>query len=160
VLLLNIPPNKNGLISDADVKNLQAWKKKYDSTFSINFLKGSLVRSSNGINTGSVIDGKFSTYFTTSENDTTATIEFDLKQNKTFNVLMLQENIAKGQRIEKFIAEYFDNGSWIEFTEGTTVGFKRLLKFDKVTATKVRVKIESSRLNPMISEIGLYQFAE
>lgn len=156
VLLLNIPPNKNGLISDADVKNLQAWKKKYDATFSDNFLKGAVVKSSNGINATSLIDGKFETYFTTKEKDSTTTIEFDLKHSKTFNVLMLQENIAKGQRIEKYTAEYFDNGSWKKFTEGTTVGYKRLLKFDNMTASKIRINILSSRLNPMISEVGLY----
>jgi alpha-L-fucosidase len=49
VLLLNIPPNKNGLISDADVKNMQAWKKSMIPHFLLIFLKGSLVRSSNGI---------------------------------------------------------------------------------------------------------------
>jgi hypothetical protein len=32
------------------------------------------------------------------------------------------------------------------------------MKFDNVTATKVRVMIESSRLNPMISEIVCINF--
>jgi alpha-L-fucosidase len=153
VLLLNIPPDKRGLISDADVKNLQAWKKKFDAIFASNLLNGAIIKTANGINNAALIDGKFATYFTTKGKGTTAMIEFDLKQSKTFNVLMLQEDVAKGQRIVKFSAEYFDNGSWVKFAEGTTVGYKRLLKFDKITTGKVRVKIEASRLNPYRSGI-------
>lgn len=160
VLLLNIPPDKRGLIHEADVKNLQEWKKKFDATFSNNLLKGAAAKSVNGVNNASLTDGKLATYFTTKAKDATSVIEFELKQSKTFNVLMLQENIAKGQRIEKFTVEYLYNGAWIKFAEGTTVGFKRLLQFEKVTATKVRLHIEASRSNPVISEIGLYQLAE
>jgi len=160
VLLLNIPPDKRGLINEADVKNLRAWKEKYEAVFSNNLLKGATAKSFNGSNNTLLNDGKFQTYALAKANDTTGIIEFELKQNSTFNVLMLQEYIAKGQRIEKFSADYFDNGSWIKFAEGTTVGYKRLLKFDNVTASKVRINIEASRLNPMISEVGLYKLNE
>jgi alpha-L-fucosidase len=72
---------------------------------------------------------------------------------------MLQENIGVGQRIEKFTFEYWKDGQWHKAAEGTTVGYKRLLRFDPVTAKKVRLRIESSRLNPTLSEIGLYKNA-
>ena len=80
----------------------------------------------------------------------------DLKGEKTFNVLLLQENIRKGQRVEKFILEYWDNNQWKKATEGTTIGYKRLLKFPTITASKVRLRIESARLQPALAEIGLY----
>lgn len=156
VLLLNIPPNKQGLISDSDAKSLREWKIKHDAVFSHNLLKNATASSVNGINTSSLIDGNFDTYFTTINKSPTTTIEFALNQNSTFNILMIQENIAKGQRVEKFYAEYFENGSWIKFTEGTTVGYKRLLSFDAISADKIRIHIESSRLNPMLSEVGLF----
>ena len=160
VLLLNIPPNKNGLVSDADVKNLKEWKSKFDATFNDNKLKGATVKSANGVNAASVIDDKFETYFTTKGNDSTTSIEFNLKSSATFNVLMLQENITKGQRVEKFTAEYFKDGAWHTFTEGTTIGYKRLLKFDNTTADKIRINITASRANPTLSEAGLYKIAE
>ena len=73
---------------------------------------------------------------------------------------MLQENISVGQRIEKFIVEYWNGTEWAKVTEGTTIGYKRLLQFDPVTANKIRLKIISSRLNPTIAEMGLYKKAE
>ena len=78
-----------------------------------------------------------------------------LKNKTTFNVLMLQENITVGQRIEKFELQYFDGRKWQNAGEGTTVGYKRLLQLDPVTTDKVRLKI-TSRLNPTISEMGLF----
>jgi alpha-L-fucosidase len=76
---------------------------------------------------------------------------------RTFNVLSLQENITVGQRVENFEFEYLGkDGKWIQITNGTTIGYKRLLQFDAVTAKKLKLKILSSRLNPTISEFGIY----
>ncbi|KAA5542963.1 alpha-L-fucosidase [Adhaeribacter rhizoryzae] len=160
VLLLNIPPDTRGLIHESDVKSLREWKRLRDATFRTNLAAGAKIKISAGKNSKALLDGKYNTYYTTKTiKDTTATIELQLKGNQTFDVLLLQENIAVGQRIEKFTFEYWDNGQWQKVTEGTTVGYKRLLRFEPVTASKVRLRIESSRLNPTVSEIGLYKNA-
>ncbi len=156
VLLLNIPPDKRGRINDTDIKNLREWKKLRDRIFDNNIAKGALITSSNGIGKQAMLDGKYSTWWTTKGKDTTAVIDLKLKKKSTFNVLMLQENISVGQRIEKFELEYWDGGEWKKAGEGTTVGYKRLLQFNPVTTDRVRLKILSSRLNPTIAELGLY----
>jgi alpha-L-fucosidase len=156
VLLMNIPPDKEGLINEADIKNLKEWTKLRDDIFKNNLAKGAVITSQNGINKDNILDEKYATYWTTKGNDTTAVIDLNLKNNTTFNVLMLQENITVGQRIENFELEYWDGKAWKKAAEGTTVGYKRLLQFDPVTSDKVRLKISSSRLNPTIAEIGLY----
>ncbi len=156
VLLLNVPPNKEGLISNYDVKALQEWTKLRKEIFSYNLLKGATVLCSNGINTKNILDNNDATHFTTKGKDTTATIIFNLQQSTTFNILSLQENIRVGQRVEKFSVYYDDNGTWKKFTEGTTIGYKRLLRFDNVTTKKIKLEIESSRLNPTIAEVGIY----
>jgi alpha-L-fucosidase len=83
-------------------------------------------------------------------------VEMDLGAEKTFNVLALQENIRVGQRVEKFVLEYWDKTQWKKVTEGTTIGFKRLLEFPTVKASKVRLRIVSARLQPTLAEMGLY----
>ncbi len=159
VLLLNIPPDTRGLIHESDVKALQGWTKLRHDTFNKNLAAGAKVKVT-GKNKKAILDGKYDTHFTTkSEKDTTAVIELKLDGEQTFDVLMLQENISVGQRIEKFAFDYWKDGQWHQATEGTTVGYKRLLRFKPVTASKVRLRIESSRLNPTISEIGLYKNA-
>ncbi|MGV3656978.1 MAG: discoidin domain-containing protein, partial [Chitinophagaceae bacterium] len=160
VLLLNLPPDKSGLIHEADVKSLQAWRALIDETYKTNRLKGAKVETPNGKNKKALLDNKYNTHWTTRNSDTTATIHFTLKAPQTFDVLLLQENIAVGQRIESFVLEYKQGGEWRKIAEGTTVGYKRLLRFDPVTASEVRLRILSSRLNPTLSAIGLYKQAQ
>ncbi|MBF9252680.1 alpha-L-fucosidase [Pontibacter sp. 172403-2] len=159
VLLLNIPPDTRGLIHESDIKSLQGWTRLREETFRTNLAAGAEITAANGKNVKALLDSKYNTYWTTKGNDTTAVLELDLQGSKTFDVLLLQENIGAGQRIEQFVLEYWQDGQWQKAAEGTTVGYKRLLQFAPVTAGKVRLRILSSRLNPTLSELGLYKMA-
>ena len=75
---------------------------------------------------------------------------------KTFNVAELAEHTASGQRVEEFVLEAWAGGRWKEFARGTTIGYKRLLRFDDVTASRVRLRILISRVCPTLSGFGLY----
>ncbi len=157
VLLLNIPPNKKGLIQQEDSLHLMQWAALRRQTFKTNLANATTIKLSAGKKAKALIDGKYKTYWTTiSAKDTTASLIFSFKKPQTFNVLSLQENISIGQRIENFEAEYWDGSQWLLFTKGTTVGYKRLLQFDAVKTSQVRLKILSSRLNPTLSEVGFY----
>ncbi|HEY8387785.1 MAG TPA: alpha-L-fucosidase [Parasegetibacter sp.] len=163
VLLLNIPPDKRGKIHQNDSLSLIQWKSLLDETFSVNLLKGSKVsvssgKFSSGNDASGMTDGAYSSYWIADESDTTAVIEFQLSEKIKFDVLMLQEYIKKGQRIESFVLEYNDGDNWKEIVGGTTVGYKRLLRFDEVDANRIRLRITASRLNPTIAEIGLYRY--
>ena len=57
---------------------------------------------------------------------------------------MLQEDITKGQRIEAFTVEALTDNSWKEVAKGTTVGYKRLLRFPTIKADQLRIKILES----------------
>ena len=50
----------------------------------------------------------------------------------------------------------FANGRWQYLTEGTTIGYKRLLRFSDFPAEKIRITIQSTRGLANISNIGLY----
>ncbi|WP_447640721.1 MULTISPECIES: alpha-L-fucosidase [Chitinophagaceae] len=156
VLLLNVPPDKRGLVNEHDVQTLQAWSNLRNDLFKDNLLKGSRIVCSNGIHPQYMLDGNNATHFTTTGSDTMATIVFQLPEAKTFNVFAAQENIRVGQRVEHFKVSYRKGAEWIPFVDETTIGYKRLLHFDPITAKEIRVEILSSRLNPTIAEIGLY----
>lgn len=157
VLLLNLPPDRRGLIHEQDAKSLREWKALLDRTFANNLLKGAAVTQSNGKVSTALWDDQYKTYWVAGRNDTMATLEFNLKQPAEFDVLMLQENITVGQRIERFVLEYHSGGEWKKAAEGTTVGYKRLIRFDPVRTQRVRLRILSSRLAPTLSEVGLYK---
>jgi alpha-L-fucosidase len=70
---------------------------------------------------------------------------------------MLQEHIATGQRVEKFRLESWNGSGWIPLAGGTTVGYKRLLRFPAVSTSRVRLVIEKSRTAPTLSAVGLFK---
>ena len=87
---------------------------------------------------------------------TQGTIEITFAKPTAFNRFLVQEPISLGQRVKKFKLEYENNGKWLTIEEGTTIGYKRLLRFDTVTATKVRFTILEAKSTPLISNMGIY----
>lgn len=157
VLLLNIPPDKRGLISDSDVRSLTGFRKYLDETFENNLLKSAKVNGNASKKTASLFDGKDSSYWKTGKKgEGHLLLNFELGKAQKFDVLLLQENLQIGQRVEQFVLEYKEGTTWKKATEGTTIGYKRLLRFPAVTARELRLKIISSRLQPAIAEVGLY----
>ncbi len=122
-LLLNIPPNRDGLFDEKDVEQIKALGK-YIQAFN---------------------DNKISTeedWVEVVENS--ATINVD--GSKTFDAIMLQEDISKGQKVESFTVEAYSNGSWHQVAEGTTIGYKRILLTDApVQSDKLRVNLTGTR---------------
>jgi alpha-L-fucosidase len=160
VLLLNIPPDKRGRISDADIKSLTGMHTILDRTFKTNLVEDARVMASSqepGHEPLLVVDENPDTYWTPHSGVESAFLEFDLPQDRTFDRAMLQENIMVGQRVEAFRLETWDGKAWKEFANGTTIGCKRLLRFPAVTAKRVRLVIESSRTSPTLSSFGLYK---
>lgn len=158
VFLLNVPPDKRGLIHENDLKSLRELKSVIDKTFTKDLSSNAKViinGSSKPVAKESILsDGK---YWIDEIDKTSATLEFIMPEKISFDLVMLQEEIRVGQRVEKFHLEYWDGNIWIKFTEGTTLGYKRLLRIEPVTTNRVRLVIDESRLNPTISNFGLFK---
>jgi alpha-L-fucosidase len=160
VLLLNIPPDKRGRIHESDVRNLAGMRRILDRTFKTDFTTGAKVNASverKGHSAGFIVDHDQRTFWTAEEENEAATLELELRQERTFSVAMLQEFIREGQRVEEFTLEAWDGKEWRAFAAGTTIGSKRLLRFPEVTARRVRLVIVRSRRNPAISSFGLFK---
>jgi len=161
LLLLNIPPDTRGLIHENDASILKKWREHIDKTFEVNLAAKSEInpkKSQNGSDPKTLIDSDYDTYWMA--NEEIPTIEITLKGEKTFDRLLLQEQITVGQRVEKFKFEAKIDGQWKNLTEGTTIGYKRLVRFPKVTTNKVRLTILQSRGKPALAEFGIYSSAQ
>ncbi|MHC1706721.1 MAG: alpha-L-fucosidase [Bacteroidales bacterium] len=132
LLLLNVPPDKRGLFHDNDIKSLKGMRKILDETFQ------NVIFSDSGFTAGKIF------------------FEYKLNNSTTFDCLLLEEEITKGQRVEKFVLEKMKDKEWVEIIKGTTIGYKRLLRFERTTAEKIRVRILESRAEPVIKTIKLY----
>ena len=135
VLLLNIPPDRRGLIHEIDVQRIKELSEYINKTFATNY----------------VVKGNQEWAAQVGESK-----EYDVKSGAMVNTFLIQEDITKGQRVEDFLVEVYSNGAWQYATEGTTIGYKRLLRFSDCQPEKVRVTIRGSRATANISNVGLY----
>ncbi|KAK9103504.1 hypothetical protein Sjap_020758 [Stephania japonica] len=165
VLLLNVPPNKTGLIQDTDVQRLSEFRKAIDTIFAINLAEGNKLRASSqrGVKQGGfgaenvLDDDHLWTYWAPNEgnagNEHWIEVE-GVGRSLSFNVVRIQEAIGLGQRVKKH--EIYADGKRV--AKGTTIGYKRLHRLEEgvVNASRVRFVIKDSRRLPLISSIGLH----
>lgn len=135
VLLLNIPPDKRGLIHENDVRRLKEFSDYLKQAFEDNRVK-------KGNKLWEASKGKQKIY--------------QLKNESPINIVLLQEDISKGQRIEAFILEARVNGGWKTVAEGTTVGLKRLLRFPECKSKELRLTISEARGVANMMSVGAF----
>ncbi len=151
VLLINVPPDQRGLIHQNDVARLMEFRQWIDAAFAENLL---LKARPNKRKVSAAINGNTRNYFTVRRFP--ETVEFNLGQSVKFDVVELKEYIAKGQRVESFVVEAMIDGKWNEIAIGTTIGYKRLLRFAPVISDRIRIIFKEARHHALISALGLY----
>lgn len=161
-LLLNVPPDKRGLIHEKDVAALKAWRQLIDEAFRTNLANNTEVTASGYrgeseiFHPAKVTDGDRDTYWATNDNVTTGSLEISLNESHDVNYLLIQEHIKLGQRVSAFTVEAWVDNAWKPLTSATTIGYKRILKFDPVKTDKIRVNITASKACPLISNVEVY----
>jgi alpha-L-fucosidase len=160
VLLLNIPPDRRGLVHENDVRSLAEMRRVLDATFKRNMALQAKVTASDeraGQEGMQAVDGNQRTSWSAHDIAVAPSLVLDLTKEQVFDVIMLQEDIRLGQRVEAFSVERWVNQTWEEIARGTTIGYKRLLRVPSVAASRVRLTISSSRDVPAISEFALFK---
>lgn len=135
VLLLNVPPDTRGHIHEADSVRLQEWARYLRQTFANDRVVGGSKAWEAGIG---------------------AERKYKLAADSPINVVMLQEEIGRGQHIEAFTVDAQTDEGWQTLCSGTTVGHKRLLRFPATRASVLRIRIDSTRAKAHISRIGAF----
>ncbi len=161
VFLLNIPPNRDGLLSQRDVKVLNEVGEKLKETFEENLSTNSKVKASTfkseKYKPQNILDNNLDKCWIPKEEDKNPYIEILLPEKKNFNVIVLQEQIQDySQRVAKFKIEAEINNEWKTIVEGTTIGYKEICRLPIVSSRKLKLTILSSRHSPTINNFALY----
>ena len=159
--LLNFPVDKDGLIHPKDSANAVNFHKKIQQEMAVDVLKGvtPFVDSNQGKHVGkNITDGQYDTYWA-SKKTNGASIEFRLGKEKEISRLLIQEYIPLGQRVKQFSVYYRQGKSWVKLDqkeETTTVGYKRILRFNKIKTNGIRIVFDSSKACPCINNVSAY----
>lgn len=160
--LLNFPIMPDGRIHPTDIKHAVEMGEVVRQTFARNLAKGAKAEATNTrggsaqFSPQNVVGAKTDRFWATDDEITRAALTLDLKRPTLFNRFLVQENIRLGQRVRGFTVEAYADGAWKPLAQGTTIGYKRILRFPAIEATKVRLNITDSKAAPVISTIGLF----
>ncbi|HEX2927008.1 MAG TPA: alpha-L-fucosidase [Ruminiclostridium sp.] len=160
--LLNIPPDKRGLIHQNDAECLMGLGQRIKESFSHNLAADGSIKASQTLDERylctNILNSDDNTCWRPDEGAEKAELTVTLNENKTFSRVVLMESIKDcGQHVESFVLEARNAGGWEEFYKGTVIGYKKICCFPKLTAKEIRLRITASRLYPSIRFLGIFE---
>ena len=142
-LLLNVPPTPRGLLHDTDVGRLRGMHDALTALFETDLARGARATSRQ---TGR----------------RRAVQEIDLGRTVRAGVVELREDITRGQTVSAYTIEAAagapgsGDDAWRTMAAGTTIGYKRLDRFDPLPVRRLRIGLEDGRGPPPPIEARVY----
>jgi alpha-L-fucosidase len=68
----------------------------------------------------------------------------------------MMEDISRGELVREYTVEGLTGDGWIELCKGTSIGHKRIERFETATVNKVRVSFTQYVDEPAIRKIAIY----
>ncbi|AHF90928.1 alpha-1,3/4-fucosidase [Opitutaceae bacterium TAV5] len=177
LLLLNIPPTREGLFHENDIAAITGMRRELDRIFAKDLARAEGVRvmADNERASGpcavveylaeSVCDGNPDTCWAAPEGVTKAVLEMTFSGGKTgaeaegvtVSVLCFEEPVQHGQRIAAYRVEAEVGGTWTEIARGTTIGRKKLDRLAAPVKTRrLRLTIDEALAPPALSAWRVY----
>jgi alpha-L-fucosidase len=129
-LLLNSSPDTTGLIPEGDVKRYAEF--------------------------GAEINRSFENPLAEIVNKNTKVVELTFAQPKLINHIILKEKYEEGHRIRKFEILGFSKGKWQKLSEGSSMGVSKIIFFEDVVLSKIKLNIIESIGSPLIRSLSTY----
>ena len=162
-LLLNVPPNRDGLLGAEDIASLQGFGGYLRKTFGANLAARGKASASNvrGNDTAyapaNLLDGRAETFWATDDSVPAADATIEFARPTTFSVIRIGEGIRFGQRIDAVAVENWNAGTWEPVAQATSIGARRLIRLAKpVTATRLRLRVTQASASPVLSEFAVF----
>ncbi|HEV8284559.1 MAG TPA: alpha-L-fucosidase [Chitinophagaceae bacterium] len=140
-LLLNVPPDRRGLINEKDSAALVGFKKLRDRNFKSQLVESFAFQYSNIV-----------LLYTNKNPPGPSIIEFKFRVQSKINCIVLQEAIKGGQRIETFSIQIKNKNEVVKEIKGTTVGRKRIITFPDLVAESFALIVNNTKQVPLISK--------
>lgn len=152
VFLLNITPDKRGLIPDRDVAVLKETGKRIRATYENFSLMKNIAAEEKAL-----VDNDRKTSWKLSGKSGETTFKFP--EARRVNRFVVQEDIAQvGERVSSHALDAWVDGAWKEVAAAGNIGFRRILRFATVESDRFRLRILDSRLPAAISATTFHYY--
>ncbi|GGN34668.1 alpha-L-fucosidase [Streptomyces fuscichromogenes] len=134
VLLLNVPPDTDGVLHATDVTRLREFRDRVDRELPEDLTRGAR------------------------RSVTPAGVTVDLGRELEVDRVRLAEDIRYGQQVEGAVIEAYTAGSWTQVAEAGTIGASRILRLaEPVRARHWRIRITAARGTVRWAEFALFR---
>ena len=176
-LILNLPPDKSGSLPDATVSRMEELGELLTSRLGTDLAKTATITTDKTRTAGAnrnyeatnMTDDDKTTYWSTDDGETTATITLTWDDVQTVRYVSMLENNKRGQRVKGFTIETSTDGStWTQRATSiaqTTIGYKRIIPLNGSTSSSygsgyqakyLRINITDSKACPLLHSISVY----
>ncbi|MDP4098143.1 alpha-L-fucosidase [Paenibacillus sp. P96] len=163
--LLNVPPNKEGVIVQQDqevltrlggrIAQLQDTSLVHNAEFTASSSKHPLDQFRE------LTDGRLEGCWQPDEDDREPWIQMTLPATIELNTIILQEQILHGQRVEAFeVWAVVDHGEWSRIAEGTIIGYKKIVRVPHTRADRLKIVFKEFRHFPTLAHINLVKLED
>jgi len=154
VLLLNIPPDRQGRFDDRDVTRLAEWRAQLAADMPRDLAREAQA-TGDGVSPQAAIDGNPDTSW---RNPGTGTLTLRWSKPTPIKRLSLGEDIRFGQQIETGVVEVRrPDGTWQQVATFDAVGQRRIMTLPTaVTTTELRLRITQSRAKVRLATVSVY----
>lgn len=164
MMLLNFPPDRRGLICEADANNAAEANRIIKDTFAFNLAAGGKAVSDSvrdiSCEADFMLNDCYENFYAASDDNITPTIEIALPKKTAFDTFVIGEMIELGIRVKGYRIEAYVDGVWQTLADKKSMGFKWAEHFDCVETDRVRIVIYDAACAPVIREFGLYKLPD
>ena len=152
-ILLNLPPDRRGLIHEEDARAVKEWNDRLEAVFAENLAaKGSITPGWEPL-----LKADFNEVH--GSDTMLPEIRIDFPEAIAFDCILLREVIELGHRVRGFRAEALTEGGWQLLLEGKCMGFCRAERFPEIRARAVRLTVTEAAALPVLRSVELYRGA-
>ena len=106
---------------------------------------------------GKLLRERFAKPVAVVENVDGNTIDLPLPEPTEIDHVILQEQIAHGERVRDHVVEGRVGEEWVELAEGKVIGHKWIYRFKPKTVSSLRLRVSESLAPPMIRSFACYR---
>lgn len=158
LLLLNVPPNKDGLLAKGDVKRMQEVGAALQNAFAKPVSVASVTAdpAEDGFSPENCLKKDNTCYAPKAEAEQ-YNMELKFQAPAFIDKVVLKEQCDFSQRVEKFALYARLGDKEQKIYEGTVIGFKKIALFDAIKADGLRLKISECRSTPHLECLEVYE---
>lgn len=152
-LLLNVPPNKDGLIDKREQKTLKKFTRLINEPFQNPITEYKLTLIADDETERAYPEGESCTF-----NDNESIIKVSFNKEEKVSCVVIREDLKKSQRIESFNLYAKKNNDYVEIGKDTVVGTKKILRLSQsVITNEILFAVTGTRGEPTIRDIAFYR---